>query len=122
MKSKIAVILAGTMLAITGATLPASAIVSSTVSQEAINGQPETLLLAAGGTHTNNARPSTSEKHQNGQAKKKQSQNNSARYQQGKNKQQAEQANKKTKDKQKQKQKQEQQRINQERKNQGIKK
>ncbi|MBK1987640.1 SH3 domain-containing protein [Sphaerospermopsis aphanizomenoides BCCUSP55] len=44
MKHKISVVLAGTILAFTGFTLPSSANVSNTITQKEISGQPETLV------------------------------------------------------------------------------
>ncbi len=46
MKAKIAAILAGTMLTVTGGTMSASAAVTSTINQQEIGGQQTTLLLA----------------------------------------------------------------------------
>ena len=81
MKGKLTAIIAGTMLAITGATLPASALVSSTVSQQPVNGQTETLLLAANkkanpvkGGHSTGKSPSNREKHEAGEARRNQDQ------------------------------------------------
>ncbi|MBR8834405.1 MAG: hypothetical protein DSM106950_10315 [Stigonema ocellatum SAG 48.90 = DSM 106950] len=79
MKGKLSAIIAGTMLAVTGATLPASAIVSSTIGQQQIGVQQETLLLAAKdntvkGGHSK-ITPTKKEKHQNGEARRNQDQN-----------------------------------------------
>jgi hypothetical protein len=81
MKGKLSAIIAGTMLAVTGTTLPASAIVSSTVGQQQIGVQQETLLLAANkgnsvkGGHSTGKSPSNKEKHQKGEARRNQDQN-----------------------------------------------
>ena len=71
MKRKLTAILAGTMLAVIGAALPASSASSNTIGQQQIGLQQETLLLAKGGEHTSKKSPSSLQKHQNGQATKK---------------------------------------------------
>jgi hypothetical protein len=83
MKSKIAIILAGTMLALTGATLPASAAVLNTNGQHLTSQKQSTLLLAkkkgkenaVKGGHSTGKSPSNQEKHQKGEARRNQDQN-----------------------------------------------
>ena len=80
MKGKLTAIIAGTMLAAIGATLPASAILSSTVGQQQIDRQQGTLLLAGKegsvrGGHSKGKSPSKEAKHQKGEARRNQDQN-----------------------------------------------
>jgi len=91
MKGKLTAIIAGTMLAITGATLPASAIVSGTGGEQPLAGrQTETILLAANkkskppaakkdntvkGGHSTGKSPSNKAKHEKGEAQRNQDQN-----------------------------------------------
>ncbi len=86
MKGKLTAIIAGTMLAVTGATLPASAIVSSTIGQQQIGVQQETVLLAVKGNtvkegntvkggHSTGKSPSNKGKHEKGEARRNQDQN-----------------------------------------------
>lgn len=49
MKRQMTALIAGTMLAITGGTMSASAIVTGTINQQEIGGQQTTLLLAKKG-------------------------------------------------------------------------
>lgn len=94
MKGKMAgILLAGTMFAITGATLPASATVLNTNGQHLTGGEQEALLLAAKGKepvkggdskgkentvkggHSTGKSPSKQETHQKGEARRHQDQN-----------------------------------------------
>ncbi|MBP5977200.1 hypothetical protein HW132_31880 [Brasilonema sp. CT11] len=97
MKGKLTTIIAGTILAVTGATLPASAIkaqqhtfdlpgtTSNTIGQQQAEvsfGKEQNILLAANNTkkkgaeHTSNKSPSNKEKHEKGQKAKKQQASN----------------------------------------------
>lgn len=80
MKGKLTTIIVGTMLAVTGATLPVSATVANTIGQQEISGQQQTLLLATKGNsvkggHTTGKSPSHKEKHEKGEAQRNEDQN-----------------------------------------------
>lgn len=83
MKGKQAAIIVSSILAVIGATLPASATVSNMIAQQMSN-QQETPLLAAKankvnppkGGHTTNQSPSNREKHEQGEARRKKDQEN----------------------------------------------
>lgn len=83
MKRKMATaLIAGAMLAITGASLPASATVSNTIDQNLMGEQQSTLLLAKNkkghkvkGGHSTKKSPSKKQKHQKGEARRHQDQN-----------------------------------------------
>lgn len=79
MKGKMAAILAGTMLAVTGAWGSASATVLATIGQQEIGGQQQTLLLAKKGStvkggHSKEKSPSKKAKHEKGEARRHQDQ------------------------------------------------
>lgn len=82
MKRKMTALVTGAMLAITTASLPASAAVSNTIDQNLMGEQQSTLLLAnkkkghkVKGGHSTKKSPSKKQKHQKGEARRHQDQN-----------------------------------------------
>lgn len=87
MKRQMTALIAGTMLAITDASLPASATVLNLNNQDLTGGQQSTQLLAAKGGnskgkentvkggHSTGKSPSNKQKHQQGEARRHQDQN-----------------------------------------------
>src|SRR5579883_616626 len=80
MKGNLTAYIAGTILAVIGSTLPASAIVTNTTSQQYPSREQQPLLLASGGDsvkggHSTGKSPSKKAKHEKGEARRNQDQN-----------------------------------------------